>query len=79
MMHIPAHKQVSTQRHPEIIPGTLKFWSESPSGVELYEWQERYPDGAIRSFRETWHTATGVSGTTYGGIRVIDITEGAPA
>lgn len=75
----PAHKQTSAQRHPEIMQGTLKSWGTSPNGIELYEWQERYPDGAIRSFRETWHTATGASGTTYGAIRVIEVTEGAPA
>lgn len=76
---MPIRSAVHKQRHPEIITGTTKPWSKSPSGSDLYEWQESYPDGSIRTYREEWHTVTGASGTTYGGIRVAEVATGVAA
>lgn len=52
--------------HPRLIPGSERVIDFTPSGSPLYRWEERYPDGTVRTFEEFWASVTGASGTTYG-------------
>jgi len=52
--------------HPTPLPCTTKVIGRTPSGAPLYQWDERYPDGSIKTFHEIWTSVTGQTGTTYG-------------
>lgn len=51
--------------HPVVIPESVRIYDRTPFDQPLKAWEERYPDGSVRSFYERWHTFTVPSGTTY--------------
>lgn len=60
----------ATNTHPKVLTETFAVYDHSPTGQALRTWQELYPDGSLRSFREIWVVVTAASGTRYGGVQV---------
>lgn len=56
--------------HPKVLTETFAVYDHSPTGQALRTWQELYPDGSLRSFREIWVVVTAASSTRYGGVQV---------
>lgn len=62
-------------RHPQVVAesrhvvGTAPY----PSTQPLMEWDEVYPDGSQRTFREVWTVVQAESGTRYGGVQVLEV------
>lgn len=59
-----------TAQHPKVIPESTRVWGRTPSGGPLWEWQERYPDGTVRTFHEIWTAVRVRSTMCYGGVQV---------
>ena len=52
-------------KHPYPINGSERVIGTCPQG-DLIAWDEMYPDGSVKTFKEIYQTATGASGTVYG-------------
>lgn len=50
--------------HPVVIHESVRVYARTPYNQPMKRWEERYPDGSIRTFEERFHTCT-VRGTTY--------------
>lgn len=58
--------------HPSVIQGTQRAYAKTPSGSPLYQWNERYPDGSVRTFQEVWVITDHPNlGHKIGGIQVV--------
>lgn len=51
--------------HPQVIAGSERNIGTCPAGP-LIAWDEIYPDGSVKTFKEIYNIVTGASGTQYG-------------
>ena len=51
--------------HPQVLAGSERNIGTCPAGP-LLAWDEIYPDGSVKTFKEIYNVVTGASGTQYG-------------
>ena len=57
--------------HPKPIQGSVRTIGKCQSGRPLIAWDELYPDGTIRTFKEVVTVTKGASGVKYVGTMVV--------